>query len=94
MTAVEEAHDLTASPVDHVHGITGHVVVVEGEDQAGDRAVAVWHASAAGSPVGAWIKPVSLLASDPTAAEELLRLTTHRALFGWDTETGNRWRRW
>lgn len=65
-------------------------MLVEGEHHAGDQAVAVWHASATGIPVGAWIRRVSLLASDPAAAGEMLRLTSHRALFCWDIEAGRR----
>jgi len=87
---MEPVDELGELPLDHVRGVTGHVVVVDGEDHAGDQAVAVWHASATGIPVGAWIKPVSLLAGDPAAADELLRLTSHRALFDWDAETGSR----
>jgi len=90
VTIEESVDELAVARLGLVPGVTGHVVLVEGEDHAGDQAVAVWHASATGAPVGAWIKPVSLLASDPAAADELLRLTSHRALFGWDTETGRR----
>jgi hypothetical protein len=87
---VESNEDLAAPRLDHVEGITGHFVIVDGEDHTGDAAIAVWHASATGMPVGAWTKPMSLLNSDPAAADELLRLTSHRALFGWDIETATR----
>lgn len=90
MTDVESTEDVAETHLDHVHGATGHVMLVEGEDETGDRAIAVWRTSATGIPVGAWIKPVALLAADPAAAEELLGLTSHRALFGWDSETGSR----
>ena len=90
VTVVESSENLAAPRLDHVEGITGHFVVVEGEEHTGEAAAAVWHASATGTPVGAWIKPISLLRSDPAAADELLRLTSHRALFGWEIETGRR----
>jgi hypothetical protein len=90
VTSVESVNDLAVPDLDHVQGVTGHLVVVEGEDHTGNPAVAVWHVSATGLPVGAWIRPASVLARDPAAADELLRLTSHRALFGWDTEPGRR----
>lgn len=82
--SIDSAGDLGGLPLDQVHGATGHVIVAEGADHSGADAIAVWHVSASGAPVGAWIKPVAALADDPEAAEQLLRLTSHRALVGWD----------
>ncbi len=91
-TAEPALNDLAVAQLGLVPGVTGHVVLVEGEDHTGEHAIAVWHASATGFPVGAWITPVSVLANDPAAADELSRLTGHRALIGWEVETGTRLR--
>lgn len=82
--SLDSAEALGGLPLDQVHGATGHVIVAEGADDSGADAVAVWHVSASGAPVGAWIKPAPAIADDPDAAGQLLRLTSHRALVGWD----------
>lgn len=91
MTTVEAAADeLTGIGLDQVPGVTGHVVVVDGVDETGAEAVAVWHTSATGVPVGAWVTPVSVLAADPAVAAGMLTLTGHRAGFGWDSAETDR----
>jgi hypothetical protein len=82
--SLDSTADPGGLPLDQVPGATGHVILAEGADDGGADEVAVWHVSASGIPVGAWIKPVHALADDPAAAEQLLRLTSHRALVGWD----------
>src|SRR5690606_19405664 len=82
--SLDSTGDLGGLTLDQVHGATGHVVVAEGADESGADAVAVWHATVSGPPVGAWITPVSVLADNPEASERLLRLARHRALVDWD----------
>ena len=86
--SVEELADLK---LDQVEGVTtGYVILVEQADETGAPAIGLWHASTAGQPVGAWVRRVDDLRSDPAAAEELLQLASHRAVFGWDTATASR----
>ncbi len=90
VTTVESAEDLSGLAREQVAGVTGHAVLVDGEDETGSPAVAVWHVSTSGIPVGAWITPTAALEDDPAAAEQVLRLLSHRALFGWDTGVADR----
>lgn len=75
---------------DSIEGATGHVVIIEGEGETTERAVAVWHLSPTGRPTGAWIAPVSMLSEDVEAAEKLLRMTARRAVFAWDLQAPQR----
>ncbi|HLU44140.1 MAG TPA: DUF6218 family protein [Natronosporangium sp.] len=90
MAEAVTADELAGVSPEQLPGVTGHVVVVDGVDETGAEAVAVWHASAAGVPVGAWITPRSVLAADPAAAATLLTLTAHRAVFSWDRTESDR----
>lgn len=90
VTTADSAEDLADLKLDRVEGVTGHVILVEGADESGAPAIGLWHASTTGQPVGAWVRRVDALESDPAAADELLRLTSHRAAFGWDTATASR----
>lgn len=90
VTTAESGEDLSGLALDRVEGVTGHVILVEGPDENGSAAVGLWHVSTTGQPVGAWVRRTADLRNDPTTADELLRLTSHRAVFGWDTTTSDR----
>lgn len=82
--SVEPTGDLGVLTVDQVQDVTGHVLFIEGPDEHGAEALAMWHVSAAGAPTGSWVTPVDSLAADPEAARQLLWLTSRRAVIGWD----------
>lgn len=88
--SVDISEELVRAAADYVPDTTGHVVIAEGAGEDRAPAVAVWHVSPTGQPTGAWIRPVSMLNSDPEAARQLLFLTSHRALLAWDPATAVR----
>jgi hypothetical protein len=88
--SVDISEELVRAAADYVPDTTGHVVIAEGAGEDRAPAVAVWHVSPTGQPTGAWIRPVSMLDSDPEAARQLLFLTSHRALLAWDPATAVR----